>query len=864
MEKRRSESRLLRTYRAKRDFTNTEEPKGDEDAPSTGHAFVVQKHAASHLHYDFRLEMDGVLKSWAVAKGPSVDPAVKRLAIQVEDHPLAYGRFEGNIPKGEYGGGTVMLWDRGTWHPIGDAHAGYTAGRLKFRLSGDKMKGQWALVRMKARPNDRNPNWLLVKDRDEDAAPGDADKLLMQDKSVKTGREMEDIAATRSSVWIANRSTSKKPKTPHKRTRLSPVKSEKMPAFIEPQLATRVDKPPADGSWLHEIKFDGYRLHARLENGRAKILTRHGEDWTAKFPGLTKALQKLPVETAYIDGEAAILNEAGISDFSALQTWFKTPGKRTLVYFAFDLIYLNGKDLRRLPLLSRKELLRDLVQRSESDELRYSDHQLGSGPAFFAASAGLQVEGIISKTADAPYVSGRTRSWLKIKQINRQEFVVGGYTLSSNAGDAIGALLLGEYDKGRLVYVGKVGTGFSAADIKSLFKKLAALGFEKSPFEKVPPEVRKTAHWVKPELVAEIEFGAWTSDHILRHSTFLGLREDKDVRDVKREEPMPVREAVKSRAATVKSARAKPSSKSKSKDGALVVGVNISHPERPIYPAERITKLDVARYYEAVADVMLPHIARRPLSLVRCPDGIGPACFFQKHAGAGLPESIHEQRVGDRKQDTVLTIDSAEGLVALVQRGVLEVHVWGSHLEKIETPDLLVFDFDPDPSVKWKKVVQASLDMRDTLEDLGLKSFIKTTGGKGLHVVVPLKPLLDWDGIKQFTKAVAAHFAARDPATFLINMSKKARQGRIFVDYLRNGRGATAVAPYSTRARPKAPVATPISWKEIEDGAEPLDFTVMTVPKRVARGFKDPWKGMQTMKQQITVKMIAALAGKKN
>ncbi len=845
-------SKTLQSYRRKRDFSKTAEPSGAErQAPSTGHAFVVQKHAASHLHYDFRLEMDGVLKSWAVAKGPSVDPAVKRLAVEVEDHPLAYGRFEGIIPKGQYGGGTVMLWDSGTWYTEGDPHRDYEAGRLKFRLDGAEMKGLWALVRMKPRPKDRHANWLLIKDRDGEAVPGNADKLLHDGKSVKTGREMDDIAAG-NKVWESGGAKRKsKAATPAKGKGQPKKRGAKMPVFIEPQLATRVDQAPGEATWLHEIKFDGYRLHVRIENGAVKVLTRHGENWTARFKGLAKALEALPVDSAYIDGEAVILNEAGLSDFSALQSWFKSPGQHRVTYFAFDLLFLNGEDMRGLALTSRKEILRDLIGRQKSSEIRYSDHQSGSGPAFFAASAGLGVEGVISKIAEAPYASGRTKTWLKIKRIERQEFVIGGYTLSTAIKDAIGALLLGEYHGKKLVYVGKVGTGFSTAAAKSLFKLLSSAAADKAAFETVPVVARRTAKWIKPTHVAEIEFGAWTSDHILRHAAFLGLREDKAAGEITEEEEVPVAAVIKANAKPKRALR-------RTSSGAEVLGITITHPERVIYPKERFTKLEVARYYEAVADVMLPHVSNRPLSLVRCPDGVGPACFFQKHAGAGLPDAITEHRIGG-KSEAVLTIDSAEGLVSLVQRGVLEVHVWGSHLGTVEHPDLVVFDFDPDASVPWDKIAHAALDMRDELDDLGLKSFVKTTGGKGLHVVVPLKPALDWDGIKLFSKAVAEKFAARDSAAFITNMSKKLRRGRMFIDYLRNGRGATAVAPYSTRARPGATIATPISWAELEAGAAPGDFTVTSVLKRIGKGFKDPWRGVINIRQEISADMIETL-----
>ena len=495
--------------------------------------------------------------------------------------------------------------------------------------------------------------------------------------------------------------------------------------------------------------------------------------------------------------------------------------------------------------------------------VRYSDHQIGNGAAFFTAAAHLGVEGIISKMADSPYVSDRTKSWLKIKRIERQEFVIGGYTHSTVIKDAIGALLLGEYQDGKLSYVGKVGTGYSNADAKMLYKRLSAVAADKSPFGKIATDARRKAHWVRPDLIAEVEFGAWTHDHILRHAAFLGLREDKEPQDVKTELEIPVEQVTKKRARQTRKAaqpaHAKTTSAKSRGGGEEVLGITITHPERVIFPKDNFTKLDVARYYAAVAKVMLPHVADRPLSLVRCPDGVGPACFFQKHAGAGLPEAITEHRIGSGKNDAVLTISSGEGLVSLVQRGVLEVHTWGSHFAHVEQPDIMVFDFDPDVEVTWSRVMQAAIDMRDELHEIGLKSFVKTTGGKGLHVVVPVKPGLDWDGIKQFTRTVAERFAAHDPASYITNMSKKLRKGRMFVDYLRNGRGATAIAPYSTRARPGATIATPISWQELEDGAAPQDFTLLTVQKRIARNFNDPWRAMASTKQEVTVDMIEAL-----
>ncbi|MGE3334418.1 MAG: DNA ligase D [Rhodospirillaceae bacterium] len=626
---------------------------------------------------------------------------------------------------------------------------------------------------------------------------------------------------------------------------------------MEPQLTTRVDQPPAGDNWLHEIKFDGYRLNARIQDGKVRLLTRRGQDWTDKFEPFIAELAALDVQNAYLDGEAVVLGANDRSDFSALQNWFTT-GKGRLAFYLFDLLFLDGEDLRARPLLERKDRLRELLVSADSQRLIYSDHQLGSGARFFRAAADMRVEGIISKQVDAPYTSGRTRGWLKIKVVERQEFVIGGFVLSTISDTAIGALLMGEYQNGKFVYVGKVGTGYTNAMAGELCRKLARLKRATPALEKVPREARRGAIWVDPKLVAEVEFSAWTSDHILRHAAFQGLREDKAPKDVKPEKVEAV-QTVAAKGSAKKPAHRKSSAKKKKEDRPEVLGIGISHPERAIFPDQKITKLEVAEYYEAVAEIMLPHVADRPLALVRCPDGVGPACFFQKHAGAGLPEAIREVPQGGGHKDTVLLIDSAEGLVSLVQRGVLEIHCWGSHYKTLERPDMVVFDFDPDPAVKWPKVVKAAVDMRAFLKDLGLESFPKTTGGKGLHVVVPVKPLMEWDAVKEFTRIVADKFAATDPAMYLINMSKKKREGKIFIDYLRNGRGATAIAPYSTRARPGALIATPISWAELDGGAKPQDFTLERVIARVAKRFKDPWKAMLTTKQSITEKTLKTL-----
>ncbi len=586
------------------------------------------------------------------------------------------------------------------------------------------------------------------------------------------------------------------------------------------------------------------------------LLTRRGQEWTVKFTPLVKELEELEIQNGYFDGEAVVLGENGRSDFSGLQNWF-TSGSGRLVFYLFDLLFLDGEDLRTLPLVARKQRLHDVLAAAGAQRLIYSDHQIGDGARFFRAATDMRVEGIVSKQADAPYVSGRTRSWLKIKVVERQEFVIGGFMLSTVSDTAIGALLMGEYVDGKFVYVGKVGTGYTNAMAGELFRRLSKLKRSAPSFEKVPTDARRGAVWVDPKLVAEVEFSAWTSDRILRHAAFQGLREDKAPKDVKPEKVEAVETAI---AKPSKKKTARPAAgRKKGEARPEVLGIGISHPERAIFPDQEITKLQVAEYYEAVADAMLPHVADRPLALVRCPDGVGPACFFQKHAGAGLPEAIRELPQGGGHNDTVLLIDSAEGLVSLVQRGVLEIHCWGSHYKKLEQPDMVVFDFDPDPAVKWPKVVTAAQDMRAFLKDLGLESFVKTTGGKGLHVVVPFKPLMEWDAVKEFTRVVADRFAATDPEMYLINMSKKKREGKIFVDYLRNGRGATAIAPYSTRARPGALIATPISWAELEAGVTPQDFTLDKVIARVTKRFKDPWKAMLTTKQSITEKTLKSL-----
>jgi bifunctional non-homologous end joining protein LigD len=881
----------LEEYQRKRDFRKTPEPTGAR-TPHRGKApaplsFVVQKHAASRLHYDFRLELNGVLLSWAVPKGPSLDPGEKRLAVHVEDHPLDYGGFEGVIPKGQYGGGTVLLWDRGTWTPEGpEPEAAYRNGVLKFRLDGEKLHGHWALVRMGGKAaTERNENWLLIKERDEQAEPG-SDAALVEDNplSVATGRSMEAIAADRDRVWDSTQGeiAGSRPAAPARRpARPRGARKRAMPERFAPQLATLADRPPEGDEWLHEIKYDGYRLLARTEGGAVRLLTRGGLDWTAKFPALARDLAKLPVDSAAIDGEIVSLAPDGTTSFGDLQDAIARADTDGLVFFAFDLLYLDGDDLTGAALEERKEALAALVQPSAGG-LRYSDHQAGRGPDFFAQACGYELEGIVSKRRDRPYRPGRGSDWLKIKCHNQDEFVIIGFTEPSGQRHGFGALILGCYDRdGQLRYAGRVGTGFSDAQLAEMRPQLDSIG-RRDPPAALPKGVsKKGVHWTEPRLVAEVRYSGWTNDRVLRHPAFLGLRLDKTAEEVVCEEaeaavsqpekpltPALSPQAGRGRAAPsggnrVPSPRVRGEGQGEdqpaadltpARDGSVnFAGVRLSNPGRVLYPEQGITKLALAQYYATIADWALPHLAGRPLSLVRCPEGHDKQCFYQKHLSSGVPESLRRVPITEKSVTrTYLVIDDLAGLIATVQMGVLEIHPWGSVFEKLETPDRITFDFDPDVGLPWQRVTEAAIEMREALLGIGLRSFPKTTGGKGLHVVVPVVPKLDWEAVKEFAKWVAERFVASYPDRFTSNMAKRARSGRIFIDYLRNGRGATAIGAYSPRARPGAPVATPLSWEEVESGARPDAFTLETVPGRLAGLNADPWAEMPKLRQSIS------------
>jgi bifunctional non-homologous end joining protein LigD len=875
-------SRKLSTYRKKRDFSKTTEPSGKARvAASKQRRFVIQKHAATRLHYDFRLEYDGVFKSWAVTRGPSLDPGEKRLAVEVEDHPLDYGDFEGTIPKGQYGGGTVEIWDRGYWY-ADDPAKGLAKGDLKFALMGEKLKGEWVLVRMKHdRSGGKRTNWLLIKHRDDYAKPGSGEDVLKHDRSVASGRTLDQIAqgkgkapepfmmttrtAGSDAVWNSNKGlaaearatkTSAKPASTRKRapkkatTRASKIRTSKtqankaralkddMPDFAGFQLCEISARPPTAEGWVHEIKFDGYRIQMRIENGEVTLKTRKGLDWTDKFSTIAKAAARL--SDAIIDGEIVALDSKGHPDFSAMQAALSDGKTDNLVFFAFDLPFAGGEDLRPLPLLARKQRLRKLLGRSAQSSrspIRYVEHFDADGEQMLASARESGLEGIISKQADAPYRAGRGGSWLKVKSRPGHEVVIGGW---KTTGGKFRSLMAGVYEGDRLVYTGIVGTGYGRDTVKRIMPALNAAAASSSPFSgKNAPSGGRDVHWLKPELVAEIEFAGWTHGGMVRQAAFKGLRADKPAGEVRAE--MPVRTAVpKLNARAAATARtqtmtSRSAHASSARDRATVMGVAITHPDKALWPnggdKQPVTKRDLAEYMETVGAWMMPHIQGRPCSIVRAPDGIDGETFFQRHAMPGMSELVTLAKVyGDRKP--YLQIDRVEGLIAVAQIGGLELHPWNCAPDQYTVPGRLVFDFDPAPGVAFADVIATAREMKQRLEALGLETFCKTTGGKGLHVVTPLatakKETLTWKQAKMFAQAVCEQMAADEPDKYLINMSKKQREGKIFLDYLRNDTKSTAVAPLSPRARPGATVSMPLNWSQVKAGLDPKRFTLRT------------------------------------
>jgi len=839
----------LDLYRSKRDFSLTREPKGATKRRAAkageGGAFVIHKHAARRLHYDLRLEHDGVLWSWAVTRGPSLDPAEKRLAVHVEDHPIEYGAFEGTIPAGQYGAGSVIIWDEGRWQPEGDPAAGMKKGHLIFTLEGHKLHGRWHMVRLKPRRGEKRDNWLLIKSEDEFART-DEDILETEPDSVKTGLSVEKIGSDESKGQVWDTTKPAKRATAPKATAKAATKArrkageDELPDFVEPCLATLQEKPPAGEGWLHEVKFDGYRLQARVEHGKVKLLTRSGLDWTARFgKALVAALAELPCETALIDGEVVALGETGIASFSALQEALSEGRKAGLVYFAFDLLHLDGEDLREEPLLARKERLHLLLQDLPAkNPLRYSEHFVEPGQTMLSHACRMGLEGVVSKRSDAPYRSGRGRSWVKSKCSQRQEFVIAGYVPSEAAGRTLRSIVTGYYENGELKPAGRVGTGFTGKSAAALKKQLDALKSAASPFKGAAARERGVI-WVKPELVAEVEFRAWTASRTLRHASFLGLREDKPAKEIVAEAPA---ELEPERPAKGGAARAKAAP---AKTNEVKTSVTLSNPDKALWPDIGLTKQGLLDYYARVWPLMEPFVVDRPLSLVRAPGGIEGQRFFQKHGGPGTPDAI--RRTKDTDGEELIHIHDFDGLAALVQLGTVEIHLWGATIAAIETPDQIIFDLDPDEGVPLERVRAAASTVRAHLKELGFESLLKVSGGKGYHVVLPLKPKAGWERVKDFARAFAQAMAQAEPKLYTATLSKKARRGRIFIDYLRNGRGATAIAPFSTRARPGASIACPIAWADLDriapNGITVGDASGLTLPEEW-RGFFEPARAL--------------------
>ncbi len=829
----------LEIYRQKRRFDRTPEPAGTSAAGS-GSLFVIHKHAARRLHYDLRLQFGDALKSWAVTRGPSLDPADRRLAVHVEDHPLDYGGFEGTIPRGEYGAGGVVIWDRGHWVPMEDPEDGYSRGTLKFRLDGHKLLGGWMLVRLKRKEGERE-NWLLIKERDDFARPGDGDALLREaPESVVSGQTVEALtplksaprarAPGRSKVRLADAAPPAAP-------------AAALPEFVAPQLASLAATAPDGDGWLHEIKFDGYRTLVRIDGDDIRLFTRNGHDWTARYGDLPGAFRPLAGHRLLLDGEIVVQDENGISSFAALQDALAQGRPRNLIFYAFDLLHIDGRDLTGLPLLERKVALSSVLAgvAQDASPLQQSDHILGRGSAFAGEACRMGLEGIVSKRADAPYRSGRTRTWLKSKCVAGDEFVIIGFTETAAAG-GLAALLLAENAENGLRYVGRAGSGISRDQADRLKAALEPLRRPEPALPVPPVPASEKVTWVEPALAAEVTFATRTAEGLLRHAAFKGLRLDKSAEEAGR--PVPVVEP----AAAPDPEPAKPVEKPRLVSDADLAGIWVTNPDRAMFGGRGgATKLDLALYYARVGDWMLPEVTGRPVSLVRCPTGEAQACFYQRHAGAGMPASVKRiplREGSERKRADYVYIEEARGLLDLAQFGVVEFHPWGCRIDRPERPDRMIFDLDPDESLRWRDVVAAAFDVRTVLEAIGLPAFVKTTGGKGLHLVVPLARRQGWTAMRDFSADVVKALAAHEPQRFTANLALASRKGKIFIDYLRNGRGATAVSAYSLRARPGLPVATPLHWEEVEALDDPAELTFRTVPERLSTLTSDPWAAM--------------------
>ena len=840
----------LSTYWKKRDFGITSEPKG-EVARTKGRqlSFVIQKHAATRLHYDFRLELEGTLKSWAVPKGPSYDPKVRRYAVQTEDHPMSYASFEGVIPKGQYGAGTVIVWDRGTWTPVGDPVEGYRKGKIKFDMHGEKMRGRWNLVRISGRGEERQQPWLLIKEDDEEARPASRyDVVEAMPESVISGKMKKGKAAPK-------RAASKRAAKDQAAGLPGKAVKADMPLFLAPQLATLVEEAPA-GDWIYELKFDGYRIVARIDGDDVRLFTRNGNDWTVRLKALRDELKSLALSSAWIDGEIVMLNGKGNPDFQALQNAFDSSKTKDIVFFAFDLPYFDGYDLTRVPLVERRALLQAIFKDVASDRLRFSESFDAPAGELLESACRRGLEGLIGKKPNAPYASTRSLSWIKLKCTRRQEFVIAGYTDPKGSRHGFGSLLLGVHDAARrLVYAGSVGTGFDEKLLRSLHAKLKALATEKDPFHDRPREVK--GHWVRPKMIAEVTFTEWTSEGRIRHPVFHALRTDKDPQAIVREEPAHEVEEKLAKSppkAKVKAPAKRSSAKKAPAQAAPGLEIKITNPERVIDAHSKATKLDLVRYYQSIAPYMLPHLVGRPIALVRAPTGIGGELFFQKHGEKiKIPGIIQLPRSYWPGHPAMLEVASEETLVGAAQMNVIELHTWNSTTADIAHPDRVIFDLDPGEGVSWETLKEATALMKKMLDLLGLESFLKTSGGKGLHVVVPLTPRAAWgyDEVKAFSEEIVKHMAATIPHLFVSKSGAQNRVGRIFIDYLRNGKGATTIAAFSARARPGLGVSVPVAWTELAGLEAANQWNIANVHERLGKLKRDPWRDYAKVKQTL-------------
>jgi bifunctional non-homologous end joining protein LigD len=823
----------LKECAKKRDFTRTSEPAGS-GGKGNGREFVVQKHAARRLHYDLRLEMDGVLKSWAVTKGPSLTAGEKRLAVHTEDHPIEYLNFEGNIPKGEYGAGSMIVWDRGRWEPEGDPQKGLSKGHLAFKLDGARLKARWHLVRIRPRSGEKTEPWLLIKSDDEFARQvGDQDITEEEVASQLSGRTNDELAAggevRKDHAARAKVAKARKASLPDI-GELSGARKGLLPTFLEPSLALPCEKPPSGPKWIHEIKYDGYRMQARIDGHSIRLLTRKKLDWTERFLSIAGALKVFGLGSALLDGEVIVEDASGISSFNDLQADLKAGRLDRFRYIVFDILYCEGFDLMKVILKDRKDLLQRLASGLPAGSpIRFSEHLEVDGPTMLEHACRLGLEGIVSKRADLPYRSGRGDHWLKSKCIERQEFVILGYVPSTVSSRSSGSLALGYYGNGDLIYAGRVGTGWSREEAKALRDQLEKIKSTKPPCNKpLPSGAEKGVRWAEPRLVCEIEYRGWTRDRLLRAAAFKGLRDDRPAEEI-------VLEASPNRSWP----RIPPNREA----------IRLTHPERILWEEAGITKQGLAEFYVETADWILPTIAGRPLSLLRCPSGTSAKCFFAKHPWQGLDKNVRRVDTGDK--EPMLAIDDVPGLMSLVRAGVVEIHPWGSTINHLEKPDRLVVDLDPGENVCWTAVIEAAYDVRDRLAALGLHSFVKTSGGKGLHIVVPIQPEAEWGEVKTFTKTIADTMATERPDRYVTTVAKRAREARIFVDYLRNDRGATAVAAYSTRALPRASVSTPLSWDELSPGLRSDHFTVGNLLHRLSSLKRDPWRDFFKIRQRL-------------